>query len=156
MNRNEQSLLTDSFEEEQMITVHPTNSECSLSKALVLKKYIGLLAEEEVFIRAQSDAQRAGVTVSDHLRGLIMGAPLPRKRRVSSVEKKNVAKFIGAINKVGGNLNQIAKVLNIANKLGDWGQLPKYDVLLDRIEETNRLIREIHRELLSTQKQNKS
>lgn len=67
------------------------------------------VTEEEAAALA-SDAARAGVDFSTYCRLILLNAPLPRHKRV---DMQAVGKLIGEINRLGGNVNQIAKAANI-------------------------------------------
>ncbi|MEO0374332.1 MAG: hypothetical protein AAF329_06795 [Cyanobacteria bacterium P01_A01_bin.17] len=110
--------------------------------------YLGLRAEREVRERAVSDAARAGLTISDYLRHLIMGADQPRKRKAPQAAKVEIAKFVGALNKIGSNLNQLARVSNEARLVGDWAMLPDQKAVLAAIDVTLELLTQIKADVL--------
>jgi hypothetical protein len=49
---------------------------------------------------------------------LVLGCPGPRSRRAPSVNAQALARATAALNKVGSNLNQIARRLNSAQAAG--------------------------------------
>jgi hypothetical protein len=57
-------------------------------------------------------AQTAGLTKGGYIRALVLGCPGPRSQRAPSVNALALAQATAALNKVGSNLNQIARVLN--------------------------------------------
>jgi hypothetical protein len=57
-------------------------------------------------------AQTAGLTKGGYIRALVLGCPGPRSQRAPSVNAQALAQATAALNKVGSNLNQIARVLN--------------------------------------------
>ena len=64
-------------------------------------------------------AQTTGLTKGGYIRALVLGCPGPRSQRAPSVNALALAhatealyKATKAINKVGSNMNQIARVLN--------------------------------------------
>jgi len=57
-------------------------------------------------------AQTTGLTKGGYIRALVLGCPGPRSQRAPSVNALALAHATAALNKVGGNLNQIARVLN--------------------------------------------
>ena len=64
-------------------------------------------------------AQTTGLTKGGYIRALVLGCPGPRSQRAPSVNALALAhatealyKATTAINKVGNNMNQIARVLN--------------------------------------------
>jgi hypothetical protein len=68
--------------------------------------------DDEEFALVQANAEKAGLTVSSHARNVLLGAPAPRQVRRPPVERKELARLLGELGHVGGNLNQIAKALN--------------------------------------------
>ncbi len=57
-------------------------------------------------------AQAAGLTKGGYIRALVLGCPGPRTQRPPSVDAVALGQAVAALHKVGGNLNQIARVLN--------------------------------------------
>ena len=57
-------------------------------------------------------AQTAGLTKGGYIRALVLGCPGPRSQRAPSVNAQALAQATAALNKVGSNLNQIARILN--------------------------------------------
>lgn len=68
---------------------------------------------DEEFASVQSAAEKAGLAVGSYARGVLLGAPAPRQVRRPPVERKELARLLGELGHVGGNLNQIAKAMNI-------------------------------------------
>lgn len=69
------------------------------------------LTEEE---RAQidADAEAAGLTIGSHARNILLGVPAPRQVRRPPVERRELARLLGELGKVGSNLNQLARESN--------------------------------------------
>jgi mobilization protein NikA len=65
---------------------------------------------EHAFLTAA--AQTAGLAKGGYIRALVLGCPGPRSQRAPSVNALALAQATAALNKVGSNLNQIARVLN--------------------------------------------
>jgi hypothetical protein len=57
-------------------------------------------------------ADRAGLTAGSYGRQVLLGAPAPRQVRRPPVERRELARLLGEIGHVGGNLNQIARYMN--------------------------------------------
>jgi hypothetical protein len=57
-------------------------------------------------------AQTAGLTKGGYVRALVLGCPGPRSQRAPSLNALALAQATAALNKVGSNLNQVARVLN--------------------------------------------
>ena len=71
---------------------------------------IRLSAEERAVIDAA--AERAGLTTSSYARQVLLGAPAPRQVRRPPVERRELARLLGELGKIGGNLNQLARAAN--------------------------------------------
>lgn len=66
--------------------------------------------EERGVIDAAAD--RAGLTCGSYARQVLLGAPAPRQVRRPPVERRELARLLGAVGHVGSNLNQIARMAN--------------------------------------------
>ena len=64
------------------------------------------------FLAIESKARAAGLSRAAFIRACALGAPGPRARRSPSIEIEALAHAVSALNKVGSNLNQIARTLN--------------------------------------------
>ena len=60
----------------------------------------------------ENRAERAGLSMGGYCKSIIFDAPPPRRSRRPVIEKVELARLLGAIGKVGGNLNQLARTLN--------------------------------------------
>ncbi len=67
-------------------------------------------AEERAAIKAAAD--KAGLSVGAFLRSLALGDAGPRAVRRPPVERKELARLLGHLGKVGSNLNQLAHAFN--------------------------------------------
>lgn len=59
-----------------------------------------------------SAAERAGLTPGSYARQVLLGADTPRQVRRPPVERQELARLLGELGKVGGNLNQLARAAN--------------------------------------------
>jgi hypothetical protein len=59
-------------------------------------------------------AQAAALSRGGYIRALVLGCPGPRAQRAPSLNALALAHATAALNKVGSNLNQVARVLNAA------------------------------------------
>ena len=55
-------------------------------------------------------AQAAGLSPNAYLRTLVVGSPGPRAQRAPTVNAEALAHATAALNKVGGNLNQLVRL----------------------------------------------
>jgi hypothetical protein len=65
-------------------------------------------------------ADRSGLTAGSYARQAVLGAPAPRQVRRPPVERRELARLLGEIGHVGGNLNQIARGVNFGNGVDAW------------------------------------
>lgn len=106
-------------------------------------KFIGFWANAELYERAKTDADQSGLTISDYLRELILGAPVPRKYRAPQASKIQVGKFLGHLGKIGSNINQLAHVANRAALVGNLNMMPHADEILSQCDRIEKLLLEI-------------
>jgi len=57
-------------------------------------------------------AARAGLTAGSYARQTLFGAPQPRQVRRPPVERRELARLLGQIGRIGGNVNQLARTAN--------------------------------------------
>ncbi|HEX4078293.1 MAG TPA: plasmid mobilization relaxosome protein MobC [Rhizomicrobium sp.] len=57
-------------------------------------------------------AERAGLTPGSYARNTLLGAPAPRQVRRRAIDLREIARLLGELGKIGGNLNQLAKASN--------------------------------------------
>jgi hypothetical protein len=67
-------------------------------------------------------AQKAGLTVSDYLRMLALNSRIEHK--IAPPERAVLIRALGEINKIGSNVNQIAKAINTQLKKGQQINVP--------------------------------
>jgi hypothetical protein len=75
---------------------------------------IRLPPDERAELEARAD--RAGLSVSGYFRSAVLDAPRPRLTRRPSVVEQELGKLMGAVGKIGSNVNQLAHQAN----LGSW------------------------------------
>jgi hypothetical protein len=71
---------------------------------------IRLSADERIVVDEAAD--RAGLTAGSYARQAILGAPAPRQVRRPPIERRELARLLGELGKIGGNLNQLARAAN--------------------------------------------
>jgi hypothetical protein len=71
---------------------------------------IRLSAEERALVEVAAD--RAGLAVGSYARQILLGAPAPRQVRRPPIERRELARLLGELGKIGGNLNQLARAAN--------------------------------------------
>jgi Bacterial mobilisation protein (MobC) len=68
-------------------------------------------------------AEQADLSVGAFLRALALGDAGPRAVRKPPVERAELVRLLGAIGKVGSNINQIARAIHTTNNLPSWSEL---------------------------------
>lgn len=67
---------------------------------------------EAEYAEVRRKADRAGYTVGAYVRATVLGSPGPRAQRLPPTNKNELVRVRAAINKIGSNLNQIARAIN--------------------------------------------
>ncbi len=75
-------------------------------------RHIDVCCDESEFVIIDDKARTAGMSMAAFLRTCALGSPGPRAQRAPTVNAKALAHATAALNKVGSNLNQMARVLN--------------------------------------------
>ena len=70
-------------------------------------------------------AERRGLTVGPYLRAVGLGKPGAGSRHRPTTERKNLARLLGALGKLGSNVNQLAKHANTTGELPDRATLER-------------------------------
>ena len=86
----------------------PTKSR-SGSDTRVKVRMVTTRYDPEDFERLQEAASRAGYTPASYQRLQSLAAPKTRSTRSAPVERVLLAKVLGQLGKIGGNINQIAR-----------------------------------------------
>ena len=94
-------------------------------------------AEEMAIIH--EDVKRSGLSRNAYFRQLVLESPVPRKARQRShalgEHARVYSQWLGQLGRVGNNLNQLVRQLNIARKLGDPTMAPSNQELLKAVHE---------------------
>ncbi|NEZ65158.1 plasmid mobilization relaxosome protein MobC [Leptolyngbyaceae cyanobacterium CCMR0082] len=87
-------------------------------------------AEEIAIIN--EDVAASGLSRNAYFRQLALEAPVPRKarQRASGEHARVYSQWLGQLGKIGSNLNQLVRQLNVAKKVGDPGMAPSNQELL--------------------------
>lgn len=84
---------------------------------------IGLRCNDEEYAAINAKASESGLTVGAYLRTLAVGSPGPRAVRRPPVERKELARLLGHLGKVGSNINQLARAFNAAGRFPGFPEL---------------------------------
>jgi len=98
----------------------------NLSKRIIVR----VTPEEDARLRAAADL--AAVDLTTLARARLLDAPMPKRKYRRSVDHDKLADVLIALGKIGGNLNQIAKV---ANTMGDVSHFRDAKLLKNLLEE---------------------
>jgi hypothetical protein len=82
------------------------------SEKRVRKRILPIRLSEEEHAVIDQAADRAGLVIGSYARQALLGAPAPRQVRRPAVERRELARLLGELGKIGGNLNQLAKAMN--------------------------------------------
>ena len=75
-------------------------------------RLISFRADAAEFLLIDENARTVGLSRGSYLRACALGSPGPRAKRAPHVNAEALAYATAALNKVGSNLNQIARTLN--------------------------------------------
>ena len=75
---------------------------------------VRLSDHEEALLKIK--AAEAGLSVSSFLRACALGDAGPRARRSPTIEKELLGATLAELNRIGNNVNQIARVLNLGQE----------------------------------------
>ena len=77
-------------------------------------------------------ATEAGLSIGAYLRALAVGHPGPRAVRRPPIERKELARLLGHLGKVGSNINQLAHAYNSTRRIPSLAEL---DVMREQVVE---------------------
>ena len=82
------------------------------SEKRVRNRHLTVRLSEDERAAIDAAAERAGLMPGSYARQALLGGPAPRQVRRPPVERKELARLLGEIGHVGGNINQIARAVN--------------------------------------------
>ncbi len=82
------------------------------SEKRVRNRHLTVRLSDDERAAVDAAAERAGLTPGSYARQALLGGPAPRQVRRPPVERKELARLLGEIGHIGGNLNQLAKDKN--------------------------------------------
>jgi hypothetical protein len=68
-------------------------------------------------------AAKSGLAIGAYLRATALGSPGPRAVRRPPVERKELARLLGHLGKVGSNINQLARAFNSTRRIPGLAEL---------------------------------
>jgi hypothetical protein len=90
------------------------------SEKRIRTKHLTIRFSPEERAAIDQAADRSGLTPGSYARQVLLGAPVPRQVRRPPIERRELARLLGEIGHVGGNLNQIARDMNFGNGVNAW------------------------------------
>ena len=81
-------------------------------------------------------ASIAGLSIAGYCKSVILNKPPPRKSRRASIDQIELSRLLGELGRVGSNLNQIARQLN----MGASVEVPEVQEALNDLAETRAAI----------------
>jgi hypothetical protein len=90
------------------------------SEKRVRTKHLTIRLSPEERAAIDQAADRSGLTPGSYARQVLLGAPTPRQVRRPPVERRELARLLGEVGHVGGNINQIARDMNFGNGIDPW------------------------------------
>ena len=91
-------------------SVGPTDKPaCTVTRV----RTVALRVSPQEFAVIEANARDAGLSISSYLRKRAIGTAGPRSRRKPTIDAELMAYAVAQLNRVGSNLNQIARSLNL-------------------------------------------
>lgn len=83
------------------------------------------------------DVKRSGLSRNAYFRQLALESPVPRQARKKPLGEhaRVYSQWLGQLGKIGSNLNQLIRQLNVARKVGDPSMAPSNQELLKTVHE---------------------
>jgi hypothetical protein len=75
-------------------------------------RIVNFRATAEEYATVERAAQNAGLTLGSYIRETMLTAPETQRRRSARADVAMLAKLIAELNRIGGNINQIARAVN--------------------------------------------
>jgi len=75
-------------------------------------RHVDVCCDDAEFVIIDDKARTAGLSLAAFLRSCALGSPGPRAQRAPTVNAEALAHATAALNKVGSNLNQLARIFN--------------------------------------------
>ena len=75
-------------------------------------RVVGIRMTDEEYAQTEAAAERKGLTVPSYARHTLLAEPQTRSRRRPRADVATLARFCGELNRIGSNINQIARAAN--------------------------------------------
>lgn len=97
--------------------------------------FVRLRCTEKQHADLAERADRAGLSVAAYMLAMSLGEEAPRGARRPPIERRLIAKLLGETGKIGSNINQIARALNMGRTDPDALQLAPIQAELSLIRD---------------------
>lgn len=97
--------------------------------------FVRLRCTERQHAELAERADRAGLSVAAYIMAMSLGEATPRGARRPPIERRLLAKLLGETGKIGSNINQIARALNMGQTDPDALQLAPIQAELSLIRD---------------------
>src|SRR5215469_27025 len=87
-------------------------SKSSSSETRRKQRIVNFRATAEEYEEVEKAAKNAGLTIGSYIRRTMLTAPKTRMQRRVRADVAVLAKLIAELNRIGGNINQIARAFN--------------------------------------------
>jgi uncharacterized protein (DUF1778 family) len=98
------------------------------------QRIVNFRATAEEYALVEHAAESAGLSLGSYIRETILVTPQTRSRRRARADVAALAKLIAKLNRVGGNVNQIARAANYGEQLESAWLRDVLGLLLDTIK----------------------
>ncbi len=98
-------------------------------------EYLRVRLTPEEMEQLKRDADTAAVSLSDVARAQLLNAPIPKRKYRRSVDHERMAEVLQQLGKIGGNLNQLAKVANTTGDLSHVRNIRELKAELEAIRD---------------------
>ena len=134
---------------ELTLSAQVSRNAINVATARLPDKTVTLRFKHSEWIIIAGDIAKADLSINAYFRLLALEAPVPRqtRRRGGGAQAKIYAKFLGEINKIGSNINQLTRQANTAVKLGDAALMPHDDAFLEALFVVGEMADELRRTL---------
>jgi hypothetical protein len=81
-------------------------------------RVVGVRMTDQEYAQLEAAAERKGLTVASYVRDMLISQPQTRSRRRPRADVATLARFCGELNRIGSNINQMARAANLGRAPG--------------------------------------
>jgi len=105
-------------------------------KKVIFDRKLTIRIDDETYNKLKEKTEELGITQSEYLRQVILKGKAVTKKCKEPPALKELPTLISHLSRIGNNINQIARNLNVAKKEG-YLREQDYDLLLDELMQIN-------------------